>query len=291
MSRKKYKISIFSLFRDSESYINECLRSLDEVELTTNADFEYFFYENDSKDNTSKILGDWIKGKRGKLLSETANEQSHGSTLEPNRMIKMARIRNKMADLGKPVDSDYSIVIDSDLNFSKNIVNEFLKYKDLNFSMLTPNVRQTVPCKMNGKSETSYYDSLSLFDTENNHCMTWSDNPFYEDSDRNKFESGEPIHVNRAFGGFAFIKSNLFNKVNWKSSGNLEHWALCDQLNEHGKIYFLPEIRPTVNIKQQQWEHESDVIAQQRYLLSDGWNRFLWKKGVGGLQLSNESQN
>jgi len=289
MSRKKYKISIFSLFRDSESYIHDCLRSLNEVELATNADFEYFFYENDSKDNTSKILRDWIKNKRGKLLSETANEQSHGSTLEPNRMIKMARIRNKMANLGKPVSSDYSIVIDSDLSFSKNIVNEFLEYKDLNFSMLTPNVRQTVPCKMTGNSETSYYDSLSLFDTENNHCMTWSDNPFYEDSDRNKFKSGEPIHVRRAFGGFVFIKSDLFNKVNWQSSGDLEHWALCDQLNQYGKIYFLPKICPIVKVEQQQWSHESDVIGRQKHLLSNSWNRFLWKKGVDSLQLSNES--
>jgi hypothetical protein len=261
------------------------------VSSNTDADFEYFFYENDSKDATPKILRNWIEGKKGKLLSETVNEQSYGSTLEPNRMIKMARIRNKMANLGKPVESDYSIIIDSDLEFSKNIVNDFLKYKDLDFSMLTPNVRQTVPCKMGSKSKTSYYDSLSLFDTENNHCMTWSGNPFYEDSDRDKFKSGEPIHVSRAFGGFVFIKSEFFNKVNWKSTGNLEHWALCDQLNEYGKVYFLPEICPKVNIKQQQWEHESDTIARQKYLLSNSWNRFLWKKGVDGLQLSNESQN
>ena len=202
MSSKKNKISIFSLFRDSESYIHECLSSLNDIESATNANFEYFFYENDSKDNTAEILKNWIKNKDGKLLSEKANEESYGSTLEPNRMIKMARIRNKMANLGKPVKSDYSVVIDSDLIFSKNIINDFLKYKDLDFSMLTPNVRQTVPCKMGGDSETSYYDSLSLFDTENNHCMTWSDNPFYENSDRIKFKSGDPIHVNRAFGGF-----------------------------------------------------------------------------------------
>jgi len=287
----RIKISVFSLFRDSEGYMNETLRSLDEVSSSTDADFEYFFYENDSRDNTAGILGDWMNGKKGKLLSETANEKSHGSTLEPNRMIKMARIRNKMANLGKPVKSDYSIVLDSDLEFSKNIVNDFLKYKNLNFSMLTANSRQTVPCKMGGDSETSYYDSLSLFDSENNHCMTWSDNPFYEDSDRLKFKQGKPIHVKRAFGGFALIKSNYFNNVKWSSSGDLEHWALCDELNKYGKIYFLPKVRPMVNIEQKTWTHESRVVNQQKYLLSNSWNRFLWKKGVSNLQLPNEFQN
>jgi len=277
------RISIFSLFRDSEGYIEKCLSSLDEIAKATDAEFEYFFYENDSKDNTANILKKWLKGKEGKLLSETANEESHGSTLEPDRMIKMARIRNKMADLGKPVNSDYSVVIDSDLSFSPNIINEFLEYKDLNFSMLTPNVRQNVPCKMGEGAPDCYYDSLSLFDTEGNHCMTWSNNPFYEESDRIKFEKGEPIHVLRAFGGFVFIKSKYFNEVKWSSSGNLEHWALCDRLNHFDKIYFLPKIKPKVESETKSWPHESEVVKRQSYLLDNPWHRFLWKKGVVGL--------
>jgi hypothetical protein len=287
----RIKISVFSLFRDSGSQIHECLESLDEVSSNTDAEFEYFFYENDSKDATPKILRNWIEGKKGKLLSETANEESYGSTLEPNRMIKMARIRNKMASLGKPVDSDYSVIIDSDLSFSKNIINEFLEYKDLDFSMLTPNIRQTVPCKMGGESETSYYDSLSLFDIENNHCMTWSDNPFYEESDRINFKSGKPILVNRSFGGFVFIKSCYFNKVRWHSDGDLEHWSFCDQLNQYGKIFFLPKIKPIVKVEQQSWDHEKNTVKHQRHLLSNRWNRFLWKNGVDNLQSFNESQN
>ena len=49
MSIKKYRISVFSLFRDSEDYIDKTLSSLDLMEDITNAEFEYFFYENDSK--------------------------------------------------------------------------------------------------------------------------------------------------------------------------------------------------------------------------------------------------
>lgn len=277
------KISIFSLFRDSSDSIDRFFNQMDSVENSTDAQFEYFFYENDSRDNTVEKISQWMEGKSGKFLSESANEKSHGSTLEPDRMIKMARIRNKMANLGKPVNSDYSVVIDSDLIFDKNIINDYLQFKHLDFSMLTPNIRQTVPCKMGSSSKTSYYDSLSLFDLEWNHCMTWSDNPFYEDEDRDFFYKQNPIEVNRSFGGFVFIKSEFFNKVEWNSSGNLEHWALCDQLRSHGKIYFLPSIQPKVEIEAQKWEHENAVIEKQKLLLSNRWNRFLLKNGSNQL--------
>jgi hypothetical protein len=271
------KISVFSLFRDSEPYLSRFFKQINEVEKNTNADFEYFFYENDSKDRTAQRLSKWCKPRGAKMLSETANEQSYGSTLEPDRMIKMARIRNKMASLGKPVNSDYSLIIDSDVIFNKNIVNDFLSFSHLNFSMLTPNVRQNVPCKMGSGNPSSYYDSLSLFDSSWNHCMTWSDNPFYEDSDRDKFSKGEPIKVQRSFGSLVLVKSEYFNQVQWRSSGNLEHWAFCDQLRSFSEIYFLPSIQPKVEVDQVSWPHENEVIERQRFLLQNKWNRFLLK--------------
>ena len=275
------KISVFSLFRDSESYLDRFFSDVKSVEKATNAEFEYFFYENDSTDNTADILKKWIKNKKGKVLSENVNEKSYGSTLEPNRMIKMARIRNKMAELGKPVSSDYCIVIDSDITFDKNIINDYLKFKNLNFSMLTPNVRQTVPCKMECKSSTSYYDSLSLIDSNWNQCMTWSDNPFYSSDDRLKFKQNKPIEVRRSFGGFVFIKSELFNKVKWHSEGDLEHWYFCDQLRKLAPIYFIPSIKPLVKTDQTQFEHEEMVIDQQKIFLES------WKNSNSSLLSQN----
>ena len=277
MSTKKCRISVFSLFRDSEDYIHDCLDRLDQMAKITNADFEYFFYENDSKDQTSSILKEWIKDKKGICKSENANEKSYGSTMEPSRVIKMARIRNKMADLGKPVDSDYTVVFDSDVKFDPNIINEYFKYLNLNFSMLTPNVRQNVPCKMGSSDDTSYYDSWSLVDHDKNQCMTWSSNPFYRSQDRDLFKNNKPIDVFRSFGGFVFIKSDYFNKVEWFSNGQLEHWHFCDKLRELAPIYFIPSIKPKVEIKQSSWEHEHKVIDYQKNMLKSKWNRFLLK--------------
>ena len=45
------KISVYALWRDSESHIHRTLNQLEDLEKL-GFDFEYFFYENDSKDNT-----------------------------------------------------------------------------------------------------------------------------------------------------------------------------------------------------------------------------------------------
>ena len=274
------KISVFSLFRDAEPYLEQCLGKFEAIETRTKAIFEYYFYENDSGDQTLEILTKWIKGRQGRLLGETAGLPSYGSTLEEERMIKMAHIRNKMANLGKPTDADYCLIVDSDVEFNGDIVNDFLTYKDLDFSMLTPNLRQDVPCKMGSGDSSSYYDSLSLFDTAGNNCMTWSSNPFYEEEDRESFEKGEPIEVLRAFGGIALIKGCYFNKAEWASSGQLEHWALCDALVHYGKIFFLPTITPRVSVAQKTWPHEEEVVERQTKLLTEPWERFLLKAGA-----------
>ena len=273
------KISIFSLFRDSEPELEKTLSMLDSAEKATNADIEYFFYENDSSDNTASILEDWSKLKTARISSENFKAKKFGSTLDPDRMIHMSKIRNKMLDLGKDSDSDYSVIFDSDVKFYPNILNDFLKFKDLNFSMLTPNVRQNVPCKMGSNSKTSYYDSSILFDSNLINCMTWSDNPFYEQEDRDNFISGKPIKVHRAFGGFAFLKSKPLFNCSWDSKGESEHFSLCDSLRRHGDIYLLPSIKVSVNVDQKEWDHEHLVVKKQKQLLEDPWNRFLWKTG------------
>ncbi len=277
MKKSRKKISFFSLFRDSEAYLPDLIKILEEMERVTDADFSYFFYENDSKDRTVEILEKWIKPRKGKILSEDVNEKKYESTLEPSRVIKMARIRNKMANLGKPVDSDYTIVLDSDIKFNPNIVNQYLSYCDLNFSMLTPNIRQNVPCKMGSGDTDSYYDSWSLVDKEENQCMTWASNPFYRTKDRDLFNKGSPIEVNKSFGGIVFIKSKYFNQVNWFSNGQLEHWHFCDMLRDYAPIFFLPKITPETHVDKSVWEHEDKVVSHQKFLLESKWNRFLWK--------------
>ena len=271
------RISIFSLFRDSEDYLDRCLSSLDSMESETDASFEYFFLENDSIDNTSKILNKWMKGKRGNLLSKNFNSKKFGSTLHSERMLLMSKLRNIMSSLDEKKDSNYSVIFDSDVIFQPNIVNEFLSYLNLEFSLLTANIRQNVPCKMGSGSEDSYYDSSILFDTDGINCMTWSDNPFYNKSDRDNFKNNLPVKVASAFGSFGFLPTKYFKQTHWNSKGESEHLSWCSQLNKLGPIYLIPSIKPRVVIDQKKWEHESKVIERQKDLLKNKWNRFLLK--------------
>ena len=276
------KISIFSLFRDSGDQIHDCLSTLDSMRDCTDSEFEYFFYENDSSDDTASILKDWMSDKSGKLSTENLNSKKFGSDFNPNRMIHLSNLRNRMVSLCEIIDSDYSVIFDSDVSFNKNIINEYLEYRDLDFSMLTPDIRQNVPCKMEGKSDTSYYDSSILFDIEGTHCMTWSDNPFYDELDRQNFVDLNPIKVFRAFGGFTFLKSDSLSQCNWQSKGESEHWSFCDQLREFGDIYLIPGIKVYVDVTLPELPtgHIDNVINRQKKLLENPWNRFLLKKGA-----------
>ena len=271
------RISIFSLFRDSIQTIHECLDTLDKMESKTQAKFEYFFLENDSTDNTASILKEWMSTKQGVLESKILNLPKFGSTLHPERMILMSNLRNEMLSLDTKKDSDYSVIFDSDVIFYPDIVNDFLSLIDLEFSLLTSNIRQNVPCKMGSGSNDSYYDSSILFDIDGNNCMTWSDNPFYNDADRLNFEKQKPIKVNSAFGSFAFARTSHLKLCKWNSKGESEHLSWCYQMNKLAPIYFIPSIKPRVNIEQKQWDHEDQVISHQKHLLSNKWNRFLWK--------------
>lgn len=277
------RISVFSLFRDSEDYVYDCLKQWDMIEKNTNADFEYFFYENDSTDSTANILSHWLKNKKGQLKSEILNTKKFGSVINQERMILLSNARNKMIDLDQNKDSDYSIVFDSDVSFDDQIVNYFLKFKNLDFSMLTANTRQNVPCKMGSGSPDSYYDSSILFDMDGFNCMTWSDNPFYDKKDRINYENGDPIQVSRAFGSFSFLQTKYLKHCNWKSQGESEHWSWCDQLTGLSPIYVIPTIKPTVNIDQKNWPHENKVIEHQTKMLKNKWNRFLWKNNSKAL--------
>lgn len=277
------RISIFSLFRDSEEFIDSCLENLEKLEKQTDASFKYFFYENDSKDQTANILSQWIKDRDGKFVSEKLNAPKFGSTLQKERMLLLSNLRNRMAALDQDKDSEFSVIFDSDINFEPNIINDFLEFKDLNFSMLTSNIRQDVPCKMGSGAKDSYYDSSILYDKNGMQCMTWSNNPFYDQLDRDLYEQSKPIQVNRAFGSFAFLKTEHFSQCSWSSRGESEHLSFCDKLSKLAPIYFIPSIRPTVNIKQKKWDHEDRIIAHQKHLLENKWNRFLWKNKIQSL--------
>ena len=246
------KISVFSLWRDSESYIHRSLKQLESLELQhPEIEFSYFFYENDSIDNSASILNSWISSRKGELLSENVSFSKEGTVITESRMKKMTYYRNRMIELGRFIKSDYSIIFDSDVIFNDNILKQFLSKVDQETVMYTPYISQNIKCKVCACGKDSYYDVAALYDKYNHRGLIWSCNPFVNIFDRQNLSTNTPVEVNSAFGGFVLIKSFPLNFCNWRTNGDCEHILFCEELRKYGKIKLYPDIKVSVQLSEE----------------------------------------
>ena len=268
------KISVLSLFRDSSSYLGECLSRLETLEKSGH-EFEFLFYENDSTDDTPQRLDEWISKRNGTVSHETLRVPKFGTIVNSERFKLMSYYRNKLLIQNSPIESDFCFLLDSDVIYESNIIDEYLKYFTKDVAMCTCNtVQYELTCVMYDNEFPSYYDSLALFDIQGNNGMTWSSNPFYRPEDIRLWNLGLPVVVSRAFGGAAMIRTEILNRVNWASSGELEHWSFCDSVRRFGKILAIPGITAKVVIDQKLVEsipksHIENVMKAQKDRLND----------------------
>jgi hypothetical protein len=248
------KVSVLSMFRDSEDYLPETLKNLDVLEDNSSYEMEYFFYENDSRDNTVPLLKEWLAHKKGDLLTQKLDKPKFSQSPAVERQLDMTHYRNQLLDLARPLDSKYSIILDSDVHFDADIVDKYLSlFRDDKLSsvvMITPNVLQNIKCKMFDDSKNSYYDSFALIDRVGNHGMTWACNPFFNVEDRERWENNQVVYVNSAFGGCPIIKSEVLNEVRWSTDGGCEHWNFCRDVRVHGDIVVAPTVEVSVELSQ-----------------------------------------
>jgi hypothetical protein len=236
------KVSVFCIWRDSEQTIFKTLKQLEDLESIDGFEFSYFFYENDSKDKTVEILSEWMSKRNGSFLSEILNTKKFGSTTDPERMKLLCECRNKCKTLAKKNEFDYSLLIDSDIEFNNN--NFFIQIEDLNklenAVMVTANVRQNIPDYTFESTQDSYYDVYPFRDRHGNTGMYFTDCPSYKREDQFYWKIGKPIECMAAFGGFAIVKSKAFNLVDWSADINCDHVNLCFDLSKFGTIYISP---------------------------------------------------
>lgn len=244
------KISVFCIWRDSEKTIHRTLKQLEDLESIDDFEFSYFFYENDSKDKTVEILEQWLVNRNGKLKSEKINSIKYGRTIDPNRMKLLCQCRNKCKNLSNLNDSDYSLLIDSDIIFNKNnLIDHINSINNLdNAVMITANVRQEIPDFTFKNSPDSYYDVYAFRDKHGSNGLFFSDCPSYKKDDQLNWKLGMPIVTMSSFGGFALIKSEIFNKVSWSSDIHCDHVNMCFDISRYGLIYINPRCKVTVNV-------------------------------------------
>jgi hypothetical protein len=242
-------ISVYSLWRDSEPHIHRTLRQLEDLE-SLDYEFEYYFYENDSKDNTVSILKDWLKNRRHKFTHENLNAEKFKSTQSVERMKFLCECRNKCKGLLQDAQSLYTLLFDSDIEFNKNnLIQHLNTIKQLDdCCLITPNVRQDIPDLMYGVTEDSYYDVYPLFDSRGKKCWYFTDCPFTNGLDRMKWSLGQLIKCASAFGGFALIKTDVLKKVKWSTDGMCDHVNFCKEIQPYGSIYLDPKNKVYVKV-------------------------------------------
>jgi hypothetical protein len=245
------KISVTGLWRDSESYILESLKNIESLSSIPNIDFDFYFYENDSKDNTKNILDKWISNKKGKVNSEILNFPKYGSVVDIQRLILLSYYRNKLLSMINTTDSDYVLMIDTDISFTKNdfleLLNTFQKID--NSVMAVANTRQPqINDFMLNETSDSFYDVFALRDKYNNNGLYFTNCPLMLKQDREKWENEEPIRILSGFSGFSLIKTEVLKKCRWSTSYHSEHVNFCLDVNRYGDIYIVPKSKPTTQV-------------------------------------------
>jgi hypothetical protein len=238
----KDTIAVYSLWRDSEPHIHKTLAQLESLE-SLDYDFEYFFYENDSKDNTVDILNNWMSKRKGVFVHENIKAKKFVSDGSFDRMTFLTECRNKCKSLGASFTSKYCLLIDSDIEFNNdNFIQQINLLNELDDAVaITPNVRQiNVPDLMCKISPDSFYDLHALIDINGERGFYFTDCPFTNFKDRFDWALRKPIRCISSFGGFFVLRNEHFQQVQWSTNGDCEHINFCKELLKFGSIYLDP---------------------------------------------------
>jgi hypothetical protein len=245
------KISVIGLWRNSLSHIHNTLTTLNN--LCELGSFDFYFYENDSTDQTKDILDDWIKIKSGFLLTENIGSPQFGSVPNIERLVLLSYYRNKAKQLIKNSNSKYTLLIDTDIIFNnKNLLDlyNFMEAND-NCCMSVANTRQyQIEDLMESKTTDSFYDVFALRDSLNNNGLYFTDCPLILSSDRELWKKNLAIKIMSGFGGFSLIRTEILRQeeVIWSTCGHSEHVNFCYTLAKYGDIYLLPYCKPKTEI-------------------------------------------
>ena len=289
------KINVIALFRNSAAHISRTLDQLSNLTSIKGIEFSFFFFENDSRDNTKEILSNWCVLFGGTLVSENYNAPSFGSIASSVRCSLLAFYRNKIKRVAAQTPSDYTLVIDSDLEFSNKDFEELqiaIRCRDDIVATIGSCVQSNIEDYTFGTGQPAYYDIFPFRDRFNDEGLYFSSTPFINADDAVNFSNGLPVEVLSGFGGMALYVSEIYNneEVNYQGETHSEHLPLCAALSRFGKILAVPTCKPittidlqTVNLEackeiaKQQFERYK-MVNQLRLLSTDNEYKFKFGK-------------
>ena len=264
------KISIVFMVKDSEKYCYFFDKLINQLEDKYLYEFDFYIYENDSTDLTKTCLHNFMKNRKGMLITENIcldNKKDNMEGISKSRGVHMCRIRNKLKQHHGILYSDYTLLIDSDVIFHEETLKKMLDVfaHNSNIAMVTPYCICYDYYKSSlSNDERHYYDSLAVqtcgkritWENNDNTCMFSQCercrnhrklfNINIDESDLFKMES-DLEYVDSAFGGFCLIKTDVYNKVKWDET-ICEHHSFCENVKQFGEIVIAKKIKTFTTI-------------------------------------------
>lgn len=261
---KIQNISIICMFKNNATYIKQFFTDITTIfENMYDVEFTYYIIENNSKDDTREILKDFIskKSKKSKLILFDVDEdfKNIGEGKNYERLDGIGNIRNKLVNSITPLNSEWSLFIDSNIYFKPNILERMFAYNPSanNIGMMTPYTQQLfipeIHKSLNLKQPTfmhHFYDTFAFYDTSNK--SSWPFCAFekctlchrkWNDKQIDRKVVGrhqEVVDVHSTFGGFSAIKTGIINdkRVRWSTlsydtkinESICEHFIFCHNL-------------------------------------------------------------
>ena len=251
--------NIIATFRDNENYLVNFLLPILTI-MEKSYEFYYYFYENDSKDNSRKVLKNFMEERNGEFKYEDINSKTHPRNLDKDRINNIVNARNNYLN-HRPFKGKWSIMVDSDVIFSPDIIEQFFRIElPHDLVALGCNGKDSNRCRHH-KDCNHYYDSLALLDKNDNLGLDYlCTNGFQccmlkSEEDRDKWFKGELVKVNSGYGGVCFYKTDVLNRddVYYELPSPIntlcpekevicEHWSISEKIRRYGNIYLCPTI-------------------------------------------------
>lgn len=235
------KIIVTGLVRDAEKYLISSVEQLLFLEKTCQS-VSYFFYENDSIDQTPSILESISNTKSNfKFLSEQLDLPKFGSVKKIERTMNLSKARNKCLEYIKKTydDYDYIIVLDLDYDYIDpyGVLNSFGHFSYHNIDGICGNTYQLKELgKKGGKKYVWNYDSWAF--RLNHWAYLGSNSTIYNADPMLWFGmwrlpiGSEIIPIYSGFGGCCIYKLKKY--IEGKYSGeDCEHVTFHKSLNEN----------------------------------------------------------
>lgn len=230
---------IVGVVRDSEHSLNRNLKCIDHIGSYFKT-YQGFFYENDSQDNSKKILENFALG--GHIILKTEKRGTRKlSDMSLERRKNMAEARNQYVSyLSNLIEQRllYVLIVDLDVVGGYSYVGllnslSYLKDSSYKYKLKDDTVIGSNSIYYNDSNIRLYYDTWAYLDKNNRS---------EEDKNLMVFHRGQsPFEVDSCFGGMALYPFSVFQHNIWYQDWHCDHVTFNTQLKDLGyKILLNP---------------------------------------------------